>query len=221
MTLSREQSAIEAVRNDFIHRGYDVFLEPDANSLLPAELQVGRFRPDLIAKGNGETIVVEIKLAGKHIDPAIQQESARWARIIKDLPGWHYHVVWYEPDEISDTDVPERDNIYRNLQRSKSLFASGDTLAATLLLWATFEAAAMYALRKEGIALKKSILGPAIISTLIYHGVLDDEDVDSLRRFVTGRNAIAHGNLTASVDYSDFELTASITQRLLAIEELV
>jgi hypothetical protein len=90
--VTSEREAIRQYADWYAHQGYEVSVEPSPREL-PEFLRT--LAPDLIARRDGENIVVEIKTSS----PASFEAVQRFARALEHRAGWKLQVVY--------TDLPD------------------------------------------------------------------------------------------------------------------
>ena len=114
--VTSEREAIRQYADRYSQRGYQVSVEP-APRELPEFLRT--LAPDLIARRDGENIVVEIKTSS----PASFEQVQRLARALENRAGWKLQVVyadladpeWAPPSELPD--IPELANRLASMGR--------------------------------------------------------------------------------------------------------
>ncbi len=206
MKKESEQKTVRRLAEQYAAEGYEVYLERDAQRVLPEGLR--GFVPDMVVRRGDETIIIEIKQKGVPRD-----DVKLLAEQVRRQPGWrldvHYVEPGLEPVVVSPADVKS------SIANSKRLFSGGDKLAAFLLLWSTFEAAAMSTLsREKGVVFNTTLAPASLIKQLTFEGILEDTDHNQLLDMVQLRHMVVHGGVTTAVDDADFEFLASVTNRL-------
>src|SRR4051812_47401927 len=93
---------IREIARDYMKRGYSVVFAP-----MPSELPVflRRFRPDLVAKSDKESVVIEVKSTTGNASQLIEYESL--AQAVSQHKGWRFELVLTNPVEqpIASSDV--------------------------------------------------------------------------------------------------------------------
>ena len=87
-----QAEALQSVASRYKRNGYEVFLQPSGRAL-PKPLS--RFRPDLVARGPHETVVVEVK---SRSDLVKKPHLAQLARTVDRIPGWRFEMVVVNPE---------------------------------------------------------------------------------------------------------------------------
>jgi hypothetical protein len=120
---------LASVAAEYENRGYKVRLQPAAADV-PEFL--GGFEPDLIAIGNGESVVVEVK-AGKELFETQQSITAMEAAV-RGRPGWRFELVidGSNPELGRSLAAPQ---IETSIKEANELQRGGHVVAALLLLW--------------------------------------------------------------------------------------
>lgn len=211
-SMRLEREALRDIAAEYRQQGYDVVIEPEYNQL-PDFLK--GYRPDAIARGKDETVVIEVKKSplaepAKHLKVLAEEISKH--------PGWRLKIVLAGPGSDAleeELSLPTFAEIGERLASADRMFEVGDHAAALLLLWSLLEAASLHRLRDLGVepfALKTPI---ALLKDLVSFGFLEQEEYDRLREVVALRNAVAHGFTTASIDAESFSGVRSLIERLL------
>lgn len=184
------RSSLLDVANEYKEQGYRVVILPTGEDL-PQFLAA--FKPDIIAYGNNENVVVEVKtrhmLAEADYLPAL-------ADTIDSMTGWRLDLVASNPptavtvaqdaEELSHTEIRNR------LVTVQQLSNMTQEEAATLLAWSATEAALRLVAKKKGVQLE-SDHPMFIIKKLFSLGILSREDYDLFYEGMHLRNVIAHG----------------------------
>ena len=198
MTITRHNLELEKVAQQYRTDGYRVIIEPGKDER-PGFL--GDFQPDLIAYGDGESVVVEVKtrpeLADNH---RLSYVAAR----INDEPGWRFDLV-VTPEENSTEDLTERSapEIRELVTAAERLIDLKENDAAHLVAWSALEASLRSVLQKEGIDFDRKN-SRYLIDTLYSHGMLSRPDYDQLLEAMRVRNAIAHGFKASEASFPSF-----------------
>ena len=111
------------------------------------------YTPDLIALGENESIVIEVK-SRKSL--ASDPRARELARLLQDRPGWRFELVVVSGEEESPyvgAQSFDREDILRGITDAERLNEAGSMEAALLLAWASAEAAVRECHRsRSGIA---------------------------------------------------------------------
>lgn len=197
--VTSEREAIRRYADWYAQQGYQVSVEPSPREL-PEFLRT--LAPDMIARRDGENIVVEIKTSS----PASFEAIQRLAKALEHRAGWALRVFYADlPDP--EWHPPPR------LPEAKDLLARLDVIGRAgededqrrvqfLLLWSIFEAAARHRLSTVKIPPTSRISSSALLKMLLTEGIIEDDHYGALRRGLAARNAISHGFLNQEVDAS-------------------
>ena len=136
--LTSEREAIRQYADWYSQQGYQVSVEPSPGEL-PEFLRT--LAPDLIARRDGENIVVEIKTSS----PASFEQVQRLARALEHRAGWKLQVVYADladPEWAPPSQLPEIPELLARLASVGSVDEDGDQRRLEfLLLWSIIEAA--------------------------------------------------------------------------------
>lgn len=209
-----ESKLLAVAAEEYRVKGYRVSIQPDGAEI-PEFLSA--FRPDMIAYGDDENVVVEVK----------NRQMLREADYLPSLaerinaePGWRLDLVAINPPmplevnqnvaELSRTEIRDR------LATVNQLSTMTQDEAATLLAWSAVEAALRLIAKRKGVQLENN--QPVfIIKKLFSLGILNREDYDLLIEGMRLRNVIAHGYRTPSMDRG---LVAKLTKRVEALLDI-
>jgi hypothetical protein len=207
-----EKEAITQYADWYLHQGYSVLVRPGPRQL-PNFLRA--LAPDIVARRNGENIVVQIKTSS----PESWDRVRDLARALDHRAGWQLQVVYvdlrdpeWEPPEVLPTpselearlgslDIAGKDEERRSIE--------------LLLLWSILEAAARHRLAASDLQPTGRISSSALIKALLSEGLFEDDQYDLARSGLAVRNAIAHGFLNQPVDPALFEGLNNLTRSLL------
>lgn len=184
--MSIEQSRIQNIAEDYKKRGYSVTIAPSVNRL-PSFLR--KFRPDIIAEGPNESIVIETKSSAK------VRGTDYWKRlssVVEQHPGWRVELIINgDPSEkVRETLTPER--IKERISEGQQLSEKGMLAAALLVTWSAAEAAMR--LKAKNYSVELPDLRPStLISRLYSDGLLAKDQYDFLIDCMRIRNSVAHG----------------------------
>jgi hypothetical protein len=170
--------------------------------------------PDLIARRDGENIVVEVKTSS----PASFEQVQQLARALEHRAGWKLQVVYADlpdPEWAPPAELPEIADLAARLD---AIGANGDddqNRIQFLLLWSITEAAARHRLAPLDIPPTRRISSSALIKTLLTEGIVEEDSYAKLRRALAVRNAIAHGFINQPIDQGTFEQLRDVARNLL------
>jgi hypothetical protein len=206
----------EQVVREYRARGYDVVVQPGREQL-PEFL--AQFQPDVVARGPGENVVIEIK---PRSELARSGELERIADAVQHQPGWRLELVVTEEPSPSAGNAPslgreDLAGILRNVRTLLELDARGDESfgkAAFLYAWSAAEVALRLLAEAEGIQLRRTD-APYLLTQLATEAVLSREEYDFLVHAMHVRNAIAHGFKTDQFQPEEVPALVSTIDRLL------
>lgn len=203
---------LQEIAAEYQARGYEVLVEPGADKL-PEFL--ASFRPDLVARGPNESVVVEIKVGTK---TAASERFRELAETIQRQPGWRFSLVVIDPrsDEVAPPtqQLLDRKDIAARLERANELLNTGTVDAAFLLLWVAVEALLRHIATREGLPLER-VPSSSLMKELFSLGLLSRSQLDVAQRAFSVRNALVHGFETTRLDETAREL-AQLAQQLLS-----
>lgn len=191
---SPEERLVLQVAEEYRERGYEVVLQPKPSSL-PEFL--GGYRPDLLARRGGESVVVEVK-AGS-VPPRQRDRFRDLARAVDGQPGWRFELVIRNLPPVPEPEAPAGGrpsltgpDAARAVADAEELVGSGRPEAALLWAWSAAEATLRLLASAEGISPRRSDAA-YLLKELALEGTISREDYDVLRRSLEARNAVAHG----------------------------
>ena len=199
--VTTEREAIKQYADWYSQQGYQVSVGPSPREL-PEFLRT--LAPDMIARRDGENIVVEIKTSS----PASFEQVQRLARALEHRAGWKLQVVYADLNDPEWAPPAELPDISELLTRLASVGGAekGDHGAAQfLLLWSIIEAAARHRLSSLKIPPTRRISSSALLKMLLTEGTIEEDNYAVLRHGLAIRNAIAHGFLNQPIDEALFE----------------
>lgn len=212
--LSHEayQQKLQEIAAEYEARGYEVLVEPGPEKL--PEFLAG-FRPDLVARGPNESVVIEIKVGTK---TAASERFRELAETIQRQPGWRFSLVVIDPrsDEVAPPtqQLLDRQEIADRLGRANELLRTGATDAAFLLMWVAVEALLRHIATREGLPLER-VPSSSLMKELFSLGILSRSELAVAQRAFSVRNALVHGFETTGLDEAAREL-AQLAQQLLS-----
>jgi hypothetical protein len=198
--VTSEREAIKQYADWYSQQGYQVSVEPSPREL-PEFLRT--LAPDMIARRDGENIVVEIKTSS----PASFEQVQRLARALEHRAGWKLQVVYADLEDPEWAPPPELPDV-SELTRLVSVASAGEgdhSASQFLLLWSIIEAAARHRLSSLKIPPTRRISSSALLKMLLTEGIIEEDNYAVLRRGLAVRNAIAHGFLNQRIDEAVFE----------------
>ena len=170
------------------------------------------FKPDLIAKGPSDSVVVEVKVGTR---TSVVDRLREVAERVNKQPGWRFSVVFADPnkpDQITEGETAALPVLEQRVQSAQQLIQTGQGEAAFLLLWSALEGILRLLGERAHLPLK-SLPPSALIRELYSDGELSREQFDTLLKILPLRNQLVHGFGSATeVQPADL---AAITTSLL------
>lgn len=207
-----EGELLQEIARDYQRRGYWVLQHPGQREL-PAFLS--DFRPDLVAYGSDEDVVVEVASRSALAKSA---DLIPLAEAVDARPGWRFElVVVGNRDTLvvgEDAEELDRREIRSRLAAVRYLLGSGQEEAASLLAWSAAEAAMRVRARRERIALERD-QPTFILKTLVSLGVVSREEYTLFQEGLRLRNLIVHGYRVPGPNWN------AIDKMIGAVEELL
>ena len=207
---TREQDVLNILQRRYEAEGFSFIQHPSA-SALPDFLR--QTRPDAIAIGPDQNIVIEVKSSRRLRD---QGRLAHMARLLQDQKDWRFKIFY--ADDLSSADdvlpVPDKGAIEKEIAEVRNLLRNGSIRAAFVLAWALLEAVA----RRLGHGTAQNVPKEAnsVVELLGREGLLSSEETRRLWSLMEVRNAIVHGDLNRKVETEDVEAIAKISEALNA-----
>jgi hypothetical protein len=220
-TKEAEREYLLKLAKDYRGKDYQIVFQPSLD-ILPDFLR--EYKPDMLALGSHESVVVEVKSR-----PLLKGDSdylKSLAQTVESHPGWRFELVVLaleDDQDGSDLDHPSQlqetlqiQDIEAGLQSARKLILSQPE-SALLYVWSLIEAILRLLSKSEGISLK-SFDAVYLIKTLVSEGVISRSDCQLLMNILPLRNAIAHGFKVDELDVKTIgELIDLSTQLLLLV----
>jgi hypothetical protein len=205
-----ESQVIAKVAEEYRQRGYKVEVEPKGPGV-PEFL--GGFQPDLIARGAGESVVVEVKVGTR---TSVAERLRDIAERVNRQPGWRFSLVFVNPDrpdQLSESQPAPLSVLQERAQNAEALLQAGQREAAFLILWSALEG--LLRLLGDRAHLPLASLPPSTLIRELYSaGEINREQFESLMRLLPIRNHLVHG--FGSQEGVDVEQLLLVVQALLA-----
>jgi hypothetical protein len=202
---------LDEIARHFQLQGYRVTVEPEGPQL-PEFLRP--FRPDLIAEGPDESVVVKVR-SGSRMESTSDWEEL--ARRVQENPGWRFEIVAGVDLGRLPMRRLERAAIQRRLEDAQELVHLGKLEAALLLVWSAVEAGLRLLEEQTGADVRDGRT-QAIIARLYMDGLLERTDYETLLTSLEVRNAVAHGLQKDDVSASLIQSLQSLAERLLSVD---
>lgn len=211
-TQSLQHRKVESTAKELAEEGYEVSIEP-TSSELPFDL--GHYRPDLIARKDGEGIIMDVKTRHARVSVDRYQEIADE---VASHPGWRFMLVTLEDvsEEVCPTDLsdlPSWEELQCRLDRVEALIDEGLTEPAVMYLWGTIEAT----LRRQAIVQNLPVdRFPAgrLLNHMYSSGEVSIRVIDDLKSVLEKRNRAAHG-VSVSIEEGELRECLRIARELI------
>lgn len=186
-----ERRRLTSVAQELRKAGYSVMVHPDEDSL-PEFLR--GLQPDLVAIGNGEKVVVEVKSRRSLRDPASKLKEL--AEAVSRQPDWRLDLVVTNPRSHSlglpMGDEPDPAEIQSRIGVAREMLDDGQGELAALIAWSAAEAVLRKVAQSHDVMLDR-LQPESILKHLYVVGLLGDDEFDVLQQALSERNYIAHG----------------------------
>lgn len=173
--------------DEYRNQGYEVSLDATLD-FLPG------YSPDLIARKDGETKVIEVK---SRSSLAANPKIRELAEIIDSKPGWSLELLLVAQPEKLEAPEGERPlehgNILQRIEEAENLLAAGHSDAAFLLAWTACEAALRMLIREHGVPGNGITTTKHVFNQATFLGILSRGEYRHLTHVQKYRNAIVHG----------------------------
>lgn len=187
---SQERGWEEIVAKRLRDDGFEVVIEP-TQSDLPFDL--GGYRPDLLARRDDESLVIELKRTEQRL-PIDRYVDA--AAIIRQHAGWRFILI--PTDRLEETGLesllyfPQRSVLARQAEAASLLLERQLYSAAFVTAWTGIEG--LLRLIAAENAVPVSALSPiALIKHSYSQGLISKAHFDDLQRLLGIRNRVVHG----------------------------
>jgi len=202
----RGRRRLASVASEYEQKGYEGKLHPTAGDL--PEFLAG-FEPDLIATGNGESVVVEVKARNEfQNEPTVAAIEAA----LRNRPGWRFELI-IDGSGSEDAHLLGAPQIGTSLEEANEMEQRGHVVAALLLLWSATEGILRLLAARENVELESP--APGYMTKRLYTlGLLGRDQYRILDESVRLRNQAAHG-FQVSVTRQDRANVSTIARELL------
>lgn len=203
----RERQRLASIASEYEREGYEVKFEPVSADLPDFSTDL---KPDFIAVGKGETVLVQVKNRDELKD---EQSLLRLQDAFRDRPGWRFELVIDRPTDEQEQQPIETTQIRAALDEGNQLQNQGHVTAALLVLWSATEAALRLLANRENIELESPAAG-YILKRLYTLGLLARAQYLTLDEIMKLRNQAAHG-FQVSITPQHPKRTAAVLSELL------
>jgi hypothetical protein len=210
-TAELEKRRVREVAKEYRQKGYEVIVHPEKDQLPPF---LSNYKPDLIARSEDETVVLEIK---SHFSLSRSDYFSSLAENIKRHPGYRFELVVTNPKNRSSLPTQRllsAEDIFSRISDARALVKKRYYEAALLLSWATAEGALRLLADREDVSLER--LNPSfVIKQLTSLGLIPRNDYRTLERGMELRNAVIHGFRPPKLGNKDIETLLNVIERIL------
>ena len=207
-SVIKDETRIFNVAEKYRQRGYKVTVSPPSKEL-PRFLS--KFRPDIVAEGPDESVVIEVTSSVKERGASYWKELSRVVQ--RHHPKWRLELI-ADASNRRMSQTMNKDLVRKRLQEGQRLAEQGMLAASLLITWSAVEAAMRLAAKENEIDLPDQ--RPAVVISRLYtDGVLEREEYDFLVDVFGARNAVAHGFYQEKIRRTVLKKLQQISLRLL------
>jgi hypothetical protein len=202
-----DEARLRDIAEEYKKLGYKVTVAPPAKQL-PKFLS--RFRPDLVAEGARESVVVEVQSTSR------KRGSDYWTALSDALqkhPGWRLDLILNGSSERIPKTINER-LVRKRLDEGRVLAEQGMLAASLLITWSAAEAAMRLASKRNEVDLPDQQTA-TVITRLYTDGVIERGEYDFLLESMRMRNTVAHGFEQRRISVGSLRRLQQISLRLL------
>lgn len=181
----KDETRLFNVAEKYRQLGYKVTVSPPSKKL-PRFLS--RFKPDIVAEGPDESVVIEATSSGKERGAAYWKELSR---VVQRHPRWRLELI-ADASKRRMRQTMNKELARERLLEGKRLADQGMLAASLLITWSAVEAAMRLAAKQYEIDLPDQ-RPEVLISRLYTDGVFERQEYDFLVDVFGVRNAVAHG----------------------------
>jgi uncharacterized protein YutE (UPF0331/DUF86 family) len=191
-----EQNVLDNLRRTYELQGLRFYKNP-SREVIPDFLR--GYVPDAVAvddKGGG--IIIEVK---QRRSRTVDRQLAQIAEKIAPHKDWEFRAVFTGP-ELGDSGYiprPTREQIDAKIQEIQTLAQSQHYDAALVVGWAILESLARSVMTENEGEQSRGLTPIRAVQTLAQEGYLESDAAERLREMAVLRNAVVHGNLSATV----------------------
>lgn len=199
--LLRESPTLRSLRQTSESRGMRFYLNPPAE-VVPEFL--GDFRPDAIARGPEGGMIIELTYPGRSDAKAPLDEISK---LVAAQKGWEFHAIYINPlpDPYPTIAKPTRRQLEGAFAEIETLLKAGHPSQAFVTGWGALESLARLTSSNSEDKPRKGFSPAQAIQMLAQDGYVDDEPAKRLRRMLTLRDAVVHGDLSVDVPKDEVE----------------
>lgn len=203
----KDETRLFNVAEKYRQLGYKVTVSPPSKEL-PRFLS--KFRPDIVAEGPDESVVVEVTSSAKERGAAYWKELSR---VVQRHPRWRLELI-ADASRRRMGQTMTKELAKTRLVEGQRLADQGMLAASLLITWSAAEAAMRLAAKENEIDLPDQ--RPAVVISRLYtDGVLERKEYDFLVDLFGVRNAVAHGFYQEKLRKTVLKKLQQIALRLL------
>jgi hypothetical protein len=203
--VDEARQALEQLIPQLQAEGYTIYIEP-SRRLLPAFME--GYIPDAIALRDDKNLAIEMIVEG----PSSKAKEDRIRQRFASSKDWELRLYYVTPAGRRDL-LPAMANeaIDSSISSVESLIADGQSSAAVLIGWGTFEALGR-TLSPEKFTQPQT--AARLVEILATDGIVTPSEADLLRRLGNFRNRVIHGALNERIDRVDLDKFVAILKTL-------
>jgi uncharacterized protein YutE (UPF0331/DUF86 family) len=184
-----ESTKLEQIASEYRRKGYEVVVRPLAPDL-PRFL--AHFQPDLIARSQRDSVVVEVKSSPDLVSDAI----VAMAEAVEAQPAWRFEIAVVNPpmpEELpADGELVPHARAQVLLRQAMDLSREKRYEAAAIVAWSAAEAIFRRLARANGVESERKSSG-TVLKQLYALGLISADQYETFERTMRFRNAFAHG----------------------------
>lgn len=189
----------------WLAQGYEVVRRPSGASLPPFLMDNA---PDALLLGRSPRVAVQIIRKG---DPEAERRTRTIQKLLQGHDDWRLEVLYTGPAPET-LPAATAEALVDELAHVRRL-ARTEPRGSLLLAWSVLEAAARLLEPDEAAAVQSA---GRVVELLAGSGHVTPTDAEVLRRFMTLRNRVAHGDLSARPTADQVSELASIIDVLVS-----
>ena len=212
-TANIERERLLKLAEEYRDQGYEISIHPNPEDL-PDFLR--NYRPDMIARSEDETVVIEVK-SRSSLNSSSAQYLPNLAQVIEQHAGWRFELVMTNPEDVTYSLKAESslqaNEIKSRLKIARQLLEQHPE-SAILYSWSLVEATLRLVAEKEGLSLRR--FNPLyLVKQLAIEGIISQSEYQLLMDSLSLCNAVAHGFKTTQIKQDSVARLIKITEQLL------
>ena len=210
-TITAEQKYLDDAVREYESKGYRIVKEPDSTEL--PDFLTG-FRPDLIAYGDRENVVIEVKPSATF---AQSRDIVSLADAVNERTGWRFELIVTPPSMQEEAAGLDWWEIRHRIADARELLDDQKD-AAAVLAWSAAEATMRLVARQQSISLGSVQRNTPffLMKKLFSLGLLSREDYDVFAEGIQLRNLIIHGYQASGPTRGEVQALITSAEHLLA-----